>query len=351
VVAGVAATLVVGAYLVFAIWLVPTWVGNSVYSSKPEAEATARASERGSVRTAMLAVLAGGIAAVGAVYTARTYALNKRETERTFELTRRGQLTERFTSAVDQLGQADKLDVRLGGIYALEQIARESAEEHGPIMEVLCAYVRSHSPAATRPADQIREDMARSYLQAMSRVAFSRPDEHSEDSDDPTGNDMPQPLPPELAEQLDDGEEPLHGLSVDIQAVLTILARRRADHDKEAGVRLDLSGADLRRVTANGLRAERADLVGANLLGAKLFDASLQRAVLAGANLQRANLGGATCRGRLLLGANLQGAILRGADLQGAKAGRFVRRDDVGPVTRWPDNFASQAAGVMWVDT
>jgi hypothetical protein len=48
--------------------------------------------------------------------------LNYRETQRqnreTLELTRRGQVTERFTKAVDQLGQVgeDKLAIRLGGI-------------------------------------------------------------------------------------------------------------------------------------------------------------------------------------------------------------------------------------------
>ena len=126
--------LVALVYLVFAIWLVPTWVANGVNSSKPEAEVAARVSERGSVRTAMLAVFADVITTVGAVYTGRTFALN-----------RRGQLTERFTRAVDQLGEDKKLDVRLGGIYALEQIAKESAEDHGPIVEV-CAPTFAVTP-------------------------------------------------------------------------------------------------------------------------------------------------------------------------------------------------------------
>jgi uncharacterized protein YjbI with pentapeptide repeats len=39
------------------------------------------------------------------------------------QIAQRGHITERFTRAIDQLGHA-QLDVRLGGIYALERIAR-----------------------------------------------------------------------------------------------------------------------------------------------------------------------------------------------------------------------------------
>ena len=46
-------------------------------------------------------------AAVGLAYTARTYRLS-----------REGQLTDRYTKAVEQLG-SDKIEVRLGGLYAL----------------------------------------------------------------------------------------------------------------------------------------------------------------------------------------------------------------------------------------
>ena len=62
---------------------------------------------RNDVRATLVQILAGGLVATGLVFTARTLDLN-----------RSGQVTERFTRAVDQLGQRDlrKLDVRLGGI-------------------------------------------------------------------------------------------------------------------------------------------------------------------------------------------------------------------------------------------
>jgi hypothetical protein len=36
--------------------------------------------------------------------------------------------------------------VRLGGSYALERIARDSARDHPTVMEVLSAYVHEHAP-------------------------------------------------------------------------------------------------------------------------------------------------------------------------------------------------------------
>src|SRR5215218_3453534 len=75
----------------------------------------------------------------------RTTQAQLENAQEELQLTRQGQITERFTRAIDQLGNAS-LDVRLGGIYALERIARESEEDYWPIMEVLTAYVRQHAP-------------------------------------------------------------------------------------------------------------------------------------------------------------------------------------------------------------
>src|SRR5918994_5532670 len=78
-------------------------------------------------------------------------------TWRTLQVNREGQITERFTRAIEQLGathddKSKNLELRLGGIYALERIARESKEDHWSIMEVLTAYVRQHAP--WRPPDE-----------------------------------------------------------------------------------------------------------------------------------------------------------------------------------------------------
>ena len=110
-------------------------------------DARAIALERQGIRTASLALLAGAFAVISAVYTARTYTLN-----------RAGQLTDRFTKAIEQLGNEKALDVRLGGIYALERIARDSKEDHPQVIEVLTAYAREHAPRPPDPADAVGDD-------------------------------------------------------------------------------------------------------------------------------------------------------------------------------------------------
>ena len=77
-------------------------------------------------------------------------------TARNFRLSREGQVTDRYTKAIEQLG-SDKLDVRIGGIYALERVARDSRRDHPTVMEVLAAFVREHSREQWPPsADDAR---------------------------------------------------------------------------------------------------------------------------------------------------------------------------------------------------
>jgi uncharacterized protein YjbI with pentapeptide repeats len=63
---------------------------------------------------------------------------------------------------------------------------------------------------------------------------------------------------------------------------------------------------------------KRADLSGANLIGADLNGANLRYAYLNGANLRYAYLNGANLRNAHLRNAHLYGANLNGADLNGA---------------------------------
>jgi len=62
-------------------------------------------------------------------------------------ISREGQITERFTKAVDQLGNPN-LDIRIGGLYALERIARNSRADRNAILYLLGAFIRTHSPLA-----------------------------------------------------------------------------------------------------------------------------------------------------------------------------------------------------------
>ncbi|MEH2069560.1 MAG: hypothetical protein V7K47_15585 [Nostoc sp.] len=55
------------------------------------------------------------------------------------------QITERFAKAIEQLGN-EKIETRLGAIYTLERIAKDSKDDRWTIMEVLTAFVRENAP-------------------------------------------------------------------------------------------------------------------------------------------------------------------------------------------------------------
>jgi hypothetical protein len=107
--------------------------------------------------------------------------------ERSRQGVTRTSLTERFTKAVEQLGRfgPENLAVRIGGIYALEQIALDSEELHWPIVEVLTAFVRTaraeeESPISAPwiPASALKDrdrTPIRADLQVIATVLGRRP--------------------------------------------------------------------------------------------------------------------------------------------------------------------------------
>lgn len=115
--AGIAALALAAAVSWWLLVSAADWLAHhDVGSAKPELLQAARDAARGRLLT-----LGAGLFSVGAlIFTART-----------FPLSRQGQVTERYANAIAQLGE-DKLDVRLGGIYSLERVARDSPETTPP---------------------------------------------------------------------------------------------------------------------------------------------------------------------------------------------------------------------------
>lgn len=60
------------------------------------------------------------------------------------ELARRSHVAELFNKAVEQL-VSDKLEVRLGAIFTLRQIANDFPDLAAPTFQLLSAYLRHHS--------------------------------------------------------------------------------------------------------------------------------------------------------------------------------------------------------------
>lgn len=137
---------VAGGLVVFGLvwWLVPLLLYRS--GGSPDALLTA-------MTTTRAALLAGfvGLGALGSFWvnsrTLRITARTADDSARTLEITEQGHLTDRYTKAIGQLGD-DKLDIRLGGIYALERLAVDSARDHPTVVEVLGAFVRERSSSA-----------------------------------------------------------------------------------------------------------------------------------------------------------------------------------------------------------
>jgi hypothetical protein len=188
-------------------------------------------------------VLIAGLAGfVGLYFTWTNLDQTRRATERTLELTEQGQITERFTRAIDQLGAGE-------GEHKVERIAKESQQDYGVVMEVLSAYVREHAP---RKRTEI------------------------------------------LSEQIIMGKYPSAPFPrSDIQAILTVIGRRISYDNNAQQKRLDLHETDLHGAQIEDANFVKAILVGADLRGIHLVRSNLTSAFLSSADLSGANLSGA----------------------------------------------------------
>jgi hypothetical protein len=93
-----------------------------------------RAKAISDVRNSLLQGLGGGVLLLGAFFTWRQ-----------LQVTREGQITDRFIKAIEQLA-SEETDAQIGAIYALGRIAKDSTEDQEAIVEILTAYVRQRSP-------------------------------------------------------------------------------------------------------------------------------------------------------------------------------------------------------------
>ena len=137
------------AVLVLAVLIcVPAWQVERVRARLDKPDAYQLASLEDEYRRTLAQILAGCGLLVGLYWTSRRV----KATEENVRVAEEGHITERFTKAIEQLGQKgpDNMAIRLGGIYALERIAKDSEKDHGPIMEVLTAYMRENAPQPRR---------------------------------------------------------------------------------------------------------------------------------------------------------------------------------------------------------
>jgi hypothetical protein len=130
--------------------------------------AAARVAAISSTRNSLLIGVAG-VAALGTLFVNMWNSCTSMEAlklaaENT-KIAERGHLTDRFSKAVEQLGD-DSSIVVLGGIYSLQQLMRETASpgEAKVIANVLCAFIRVNR---TGVAGRTRSDQVDPALQVL----------------------------------------------------------------------------------------------------------------------------------------------------------------------------------------
>ena len=238
-----------------------------------------------------------------------------------------GQITERFTRAIDQLGavRADNEpapEIRTGGVRSLERIARESADDFDPVLDILTAYLRTQCRWKPPYVTQLNQD---GY----------------------------KPLSEELMNRMD--------ISFTVDAIMRLWSQRPMTASVTLNLKStfipmfslpgeSLAGANLQDAGLYLARFEGADLQRANFRGVFLRGANLRRTNLRnadfwGAILEHAQLGCADLRGAFLVGTNLRWADLQGADLRGVDLAHAdlecarLDRANYDRATRWPRGF------------
>ncbi|WP_131902642.1 pentapeptide repeat-containing protein [Actinomadura rubrisoli] len=290
------------------------------------------------------AVLAGG----SLLATAATLRTGQDE----LRTAKEGQVTDRYTKAVEQLGSG-KREVRTAAVYALERIAVDSPRDRLTVRDVLAAFVREHDPAPRVRAAALPEEPDTDVAAALTVLSRRPTDPPTTSSLDLHEIRIPRNFFPNGAKlggaNLSGAD--LRGANLSIADLrgtnLSGADLREADLNRAnlqetnlsrvklngAGLRgvdlsrKDLSNVNLHRADLTGVDLSAANLTGADLTGADLSGANLFGARLEGVSLRGVRLRGATLRGAPLYGAPLRDTDLNGADLRDADLGRADLRD------------------------
>jgi uncharacterized protein YjbI with pentapeptide repeats len=291
------------------------------------------------VRTTLLQAVGGMVVLFGAYATWRQL----RVSQDGLRATQEGYATDRFSTAVDQLG-SDKLETRIGGLHALWRIAEHSARDREAVISIQAAYLRTHlpwppagpeAPATDVPINnvvplEVRAADAQVALTGLG-VLLLQPREQSWVNLSVT----------DLRRADCDGLW-LHEVNLD-RSCMEAAGLYHANLTQASLVLVNLRHADLKTAILRRARCVLADLRGARLVETDLRDADFTEADLREANRRKADAGGAVfCRADLRL-ADWRGSDLSTADLLQARLTGAVASEH----TRWPAGFDHAAAGVV----
>ncbi|MBC6435398.1 pentapeptide repeat-containing protein, partial [Nostoc sp. HG1] len=210
------------------------------------------------------------------------------------------QITERFAKGIELLGN-EKIETRLGAIYILERIAKDSKDDHWTIMEILTAFVRENAPL--KPQEEVNQEVLklRTAIRAVITVIGRRYREN-----DPQDS------------MIDLSETDFRGVNlgqVDLREASLYRANLQGVNISDAQLQcVVFTKTNLQGVQFSITELQNADFREANLQEAQFWMVKLHEANFSSANLQKANFSSANLQGAYFYEANLQGADLSGAE-------------------------------------
>jgi hypothetical protein len=194
------------------------------------------ANAESNIRGSLLQAVGGILLVAGAITAWRQFLTSRKQQS----LDRHVAITEAFAKAVENLGNKDSTDVRLGGIYSLDRVSDDDPAERARVAEILSAFIRDRSSSE---------------------------------------GDIPQ----------------------DVLAALRILTRRpwpiRVDLTDAHLKGVQLRHAQLANARLNGVNLSESHLTRANFRQTDLTEADLRKADLKGADFRDASLTGARMSG------------------------------------------------------
>jgi len=282
-----------------AIWKIPLWQTRSLQFKEGGAEQSdfEREEKRLKIidetRKTIATIIGGLFVIVGAVFTYSNY-----------ELSSEGQVTNRFSTAVVLLKDDDS-SVRLGGLYALERIAKDSPKDHATIMDILAVYIRERSRPQREKIALNKSAVGNQNLNADVVAEKDTKNSVNASNNNVNSSQNNTTVSNQSAKEFEDSTAPL-----DILAAAEIIRRRDTKNDRK-GSFFDLSNANL----------TGANLYETNLDEVNLSDAGLFRAVLSSSSLERANFTSADLRHARFYQSKLNGATFMEANLSFARFG------------------------------
>ncbi|MGW6235226.1 pentapeptide repeat-containing protein [Streptomyces sp. NPDC055094] len=377
-------TVVVLGMLVFTLlfWRLPWWLDGAHLRNSDLQPADGVVIT--GVRTALVALGAASIAGLGLYFTHGTLKHTRERDREQADLLREGQVTDRYIEAIKLLAE-DGATKRLGGIYALERITKDSEKDHSTVVEVLAAFIREHAPLYTSrrnsngftPRSNFRDVKPKGAVQAALTVLGRRPIRYEKNrinlrnvdlrgadlSDaylvgfDLTGSDLrgsdfsaSHLHKATLRNTRLDGASFIESLmdecfldaaqGSDVNFNSAVLRRATFGESNLTGI--DFSGSDLWASQWTNAVIDGADFSSADLRFSLMMNTTVGGAVFKNANLSMIRAPGTDYPGCEFQGADLDGAVFIAGDLSGANglAAESLKKALINPEVKLPEGFS-----------